>query len=356
MHGLWQHTRCPVLSLCCPCAGLLLTHLQEEQRELANTIRVSGSILLSTVSNFLDFFKLEAVRRQVAARVLTFGIGQACVAVLFVASLAQVITSPATTVRLPPPDVSVCGVCCLSCVVMSAAASNSVWWLLLLQGKRLDIVRSEVVVSDLVGDVHCIIEAMIGRAGSVTLHPPQLHSVPDVVCCDPDRLRGVLLNLYTNAGEDKGGGGLGWELRVVPACCLEHAQARRSLHMCVSQQVPSQWYRVAQRLAAQEERTELKCVRVDAVAVVLQPSLRSVATSCCGCAASRASGHPLPRQATTPSCCSPATYPAAVQTGGFVLAHRAGVIRRGLVRIAGVQQCPGLTTCVAQPHSACLHA
>lgn len=35
--------------------------LQEEQRELANTIRVSGSILLSTVSNFLDFFKLEAV-------------------------------------------------------------------------------------------------------------------------------------------------------------------------------------------------------------------------------------------------------------------------------------------------------
>ena len=33
---------------------------QEEQRELAKTIRVSGSILLSTVSNFLDFFKMEA--------------------------------------------------------------------------------------------------------------------------------------------------------------------------------------------------------------------------------------------------------------------------------------------------------
>jgi len=33
-------------------------HLQEEQRELAKTIRVSGSILLSTVSNFLDFFKI----------------------------------------------------------------------------------------------------------------------------------------------------------------------------------------------------------------------------------------------------------------------------------------------------------
>ena len=34
--------------------------MQVEQRELAKTIRVSGSILLSTVSNFLDFFKTEA--------------------------------------------------------------------------------------------------------------------------------------------------------------------------------------------------------------------------------------------------------------------------------------------------------
>ena len=34
--------------------------MQDEQRELAKTIRVSGSILLSTVSNFLDFFKMEA--------------------------------------------------------------------------------------------------------------------------------------------------------------------------------------------------------------------------------------------------------------------------------------------------------
>ena len=34
--------------------------MQDEQRDLAKTIRVSGSILLSTVSNFLDFFKMEA--------------------------------------------------------------------------------------------------------------------------------------------------------------------------------------------------------------------------------------------------------------------------------------------------------
>lgn len=49
--------------------------VQDGQRELAKTIRVSGSILLSTVSNFLDFFKMEAgkqldvVRTEVELRV-----------------------------------------------------------------------------------------------------------------------------------------------------------------------------------------------------------------------------------------------------------------------------------------------
>ena len=49
---------------------------QEEQRELAKTIRVSGSILLSTVSNFLDFFKMEAgkqldvVRTEITTKVV----------------------------------------------------------------------------------------------------------------------------------------------------------------------------------------------------------------------------------------------------------------------------------------------
>ena len=50
--------------------------VQEEQRELAKTIRVSGSILLSTVSNFLDFFKMEAgkqldvVRTEITTKVM----------------------------------------------------------------------------------------------------------------------------------------------------------------------------------------------------------------------------------------------------------------------------------------------
>lgn len=47
------------LNGCLASAEMLLdTPLSEDQRELAKTIRVSGSILLSTVSNFLDFFKL----------------------------------------------------------------------------------------------------------------------------------------------------------------------------------------------------------------------------------------------------------------------------------------------------------
>lgn len=134
-------------------------------------------------------------------------------------------------VRLPPSDSRP-----LVCVVPVARLLPPA--VSLLQGKRLDIVRSEVVMSDLVGDVHCIIEAMIGRAGSVTLHPPQLHNVPDVVCCDPDRLRGVLLNLYTNAGEGAVGpqGGDVWRT-LLPACCLAHAQSQRSPHMCVCQHV-----------------------------------------------------------------------------------------------------------------------
>ncbi len=64
------------LNGCLASAEMLLeTQLGAEQRELARTIRVSGSILLSTVSNFLDFFKLEAgkpldvVRREINVQV-----------------------------------------------------------------------------------------------------------------------------------------------------------------------------------------------------------------------------------------------------------------------------------------------
>ena len=134
------------LNGCLASAEMLLdTPLAEEQRELANTIRVSGSILLSTVSNFLDFFKLEA-------------------------------------------------------------------------SKRLDIVRSEVLLSDLAGDVHCIIEAMTGRGGAVALLPPDLAAAPAApVLCDADRVRGVLLNLATNAAKFTRRGHIVLRVREVPA-------------------------------------------------------------------------------------------------------------------------------------------
>ena len=61
-----------VLTCCLRCCWFTV---QEEQRELAKTIRVSGSILLSTVSNFLDFFKIGAWGSMLALPGLPY---QAC--------------------------------------------------------------------------------------------------------------------------------------------------------------------------------------------------------------------------------------------------------------------------------------
>lgn len=74
------------------------------------------------------------------------------------------------------------------CWQLAAAALTLLCLLNFLQaGKRLDIVRGEICLTDLVGDVHCIIEAMIGRGGAVSLQQPQLMGVPERVFADPDR-------------------------------------------------------------------------------------------------------------------------------------------------------------------------
>eukprot|EP00891_Asterochloris_glomerata_P000074 jgi/Astpho2/74/Aster-04548 len=129
MSLMCHEVRTPLNGCLASAEMLLETPLQDEQRELAKTICVSGSILLSTVSNFLDFFKMEA-------------------------------------------------------------------------GKQLDVVRSEINIKELVNDIHCIIEAMIGRESDVKLLRPSTEAVPEFVMGDPDRLKGVLLNLYTNAALD----------------------------------------------------------------------------------------------------------------------------------------------------------
>ena len=128
--GLLCHEVRTPLNACLASAEMLLeTDLTDDQRELARTIRISGSILLSTVSSFLDFFKLEA-------------------------------------------------------------------------GYQLDVGRTKLDLHELVHDVHCIIEAMIGRECSIRLPPPELvDGVPLEIVGDAHRLAGILLNLYSNAAK-----------------------------------------------------------------------------------------------------------------------------------------------------------
>ena len=63
------------------------------------------------------------------------------------------------------------------------------------------ILSFEIHVQELVNDVHCIIEAMIGRSSDVLLMKPQLEDLPQHMMGDSDRLKGILLNLYTNAAK-----------------------------------------------------------------------------------------------------------------------------------------------------------
>jgi hypothetical protein len=106
MSLMCHEVRTPLNGCLASAEMLLETPLLDEQRELTNTIRISGSILLSTVSNFLDFFKVQA-------------------------------------------------------------------------GKALDIVRIPFHIMDLVSDVHCIVEAMMG---------PQRKVRPVSVPCSPGRV------------------------------------------------------------------------------------------------------------------------------------------------------------------------
>lgn len=149
-------------------------------------------------------------------------------------------------------------------------------------GKTLDIVRTEADVVQLVSDVHCIIAAMMGSSTEVRgwavlvsvcapgchvcpshllvssdllillkhlcishnlslvlnsfcsspnhkqvclLHPDLLLSVEHIVC-DPDRVRGVLLNLYTNAAKFTKTGHIGMRVSLCGVCGGEKCKSK----------------------------------------------------------------------------------------------------------------------------------
>ena len=156
------------LNGCLASAELLLdTPLGPDQRELAATVRVSGSMLLATVSNCLDWFKTEA-------------------------------------------------------------------------GKPLDLVRAEVGVGEVLNDVTAVVGAVLqgapARAGAPPGVPPSSAAaatstppppvrvsrpmlgpgVPAAFLGDGDRVRGVLLNLITNAAKYTRSGALAVRVSVSP--------------------------------------------------------------------------------------------------------------------------------------------
>ena len=131
-----------------------------------------------------------------------------------------------------------------------------------LPPQALDVVRTEVGLTHLVGDVHCIIEALVGHGGggsanavstkpsattrsggpaaagsanasasatspSVSLLEPRIGpKVPSRVLCDPDRVRGVLLNLYTNAAKFTKSGHIGLRVSEVQGAAVPHPPRR----------------------------------------------------------------------------------------------------------------------------------
>lgn len=88
------------LNGCLASAEMLLdTPLLDEQRELTNTIRISGSILLSTVSNFLDYFKVQAGKKLDIVRTPFYLMD----IISDVHAIVEAMMGPQSPVRPPPP-------------------------------------------------------------------------------------------------------------------------------------------------------------------------------------------------------------------------------------------------------------
>lgn len=109
---------------------------------------------------------------------------------------------------------------CLATTILSTLEPSLTLWLHILhlcpplEHAHRCTVTAKCIVQDLVGDIHCIIEATIGRSSAVMLEKPNTDGVPDCVLGDPDRLRGILLNLYTNAAKFTKRGSIALRVRV----------------------------------------------------------------------------------------------------------------------------------------------
>lgn len=140
---------------------------------------------------------------------------------------------------------------------------------------------------DLVDDVHCIIEAMVGRNTSVSLLEPNIKGVPGLVMGDSDRLRGILLNLYTNAAKFTKQGFIGLRVRVVnsqyqpsppaePATSKQKAASPRSTSGKAEAELSSSTFARRQPALASvdEERKSSSSDNREAVARILKESLK----------------------------------------------------------------------------------
>ena len=99
--------------------------------------------------------------------------------------------------------------------------------------------------------MYCIIEAMLARSSDVVLRKPQLVNVPQFLLGDSDRLRGILLNLYTNAAKFTRRGAIsmrvsvhGPNYRPEPE---QHAALYTSKQVCGGLTLQSTMYRVLLR-------------------------------------------------------------------------------------------------------------
>jgi hypothetical protein len=120
------------------------------------TIRVSGSILLSTVGNFLDLFKLGEHRHPFFLPPILPARWLRCETSACPRQAARQsgMRSARSAPRRPVPLGAVADFCPARSPMPGSAAEA---------GKQLDIVRSPLNLPSLVADVHCIIEAMIGE-------------------------------------------------------------------------------------------------------------------------------------------------------------------------------------------------